>query len=223
MPTTSAPARGRELRDRARAAREVEEPLPRLGPQPVDHLGVDVRDRLRDPLVGTGAPDGRMSLFQLLERHRRLLRRSTHEHTFLAMSDLFSDAAKERLPQVAPLALRLRPQRLEDFVGQEQILGERSALRLAIEQDRVGSMILYGPPGTGKTTLARIVANQTGAALRGALGGLGDRLPGAGGDRPGTGASSARRGSARSSSSTRSTASTRRSRTRCCRPSRRAS
>jgi putative ATPase len=81
------------------------------------------------------------------------------------MSDLFSDAAKERLPQVAPLALRLRPQRLEEFVGQEQILGERSALRLAIEEDRVGSMILYGPPGSGKTTLARIVANQTGAVF----------------------------------------------------------
>ena len=81
------------------------------------------------------------------------------------MSDLFSDAARERLPQVAPLALRLRPQRLEDFVGQQQILGERSALRLAIEEDRVRSMILFGPPGTGKTTLARIVANQTGAAF----------------------------------------------------------
>jgi putative ATPase len=81
------------------------------------------------------------------------------------MGDLFSDAAKERLPQVAPLALRLRPQRLEEFVGQEQILAERSALRLAIEEDRVGSMILYGPPGSGKTTLARIVANQTGAVF----------------------------------------------------------
>jgi putative ATPase len=81
------------------------------------------------------------------------------------MSDLFSDAARERLPQVAPLALRLRPQRLDDFVGQAQILGERSALRLAIEQDRVSSMILYGPPGTGKTTLARIVAHQTGAVF----------------------------------------------------------
>jgi putative ATPase len=66
---------------------------------------------------------------------------------------------------VAPLALRLRPRSLEEFVGQEQVLGEGSALRLAIVEDRVGSTILYGPPGTGKTTLARIVAETTGAAF----------------------------------------------------------
>jgi putative ATPase len=79
------------------------------------------------------------------------------------MSDLFSDAAEQRLPGVAPLALRLRPQSLDEFVGQEHVLGESSALRLAIAEDRVRSAIFYAPPGTGKTTLPRIIARATGA------------------------------------------------------------
>ncbi|HJX49728.1 MAG TPA: replication-associated recombination protein A [Gaiellaceae bacterium] len=79
------------------------------------------------------------------------------------MGDLFSDAASERMGRSAPLAQRLRPRSLDEFVGQEHVLGERSALRLAISEDRVRSSIFYGPPGTGKTTLARIVAMTTGA------------------------------------------------------------
>ena len=81
------------------------------------------------------------------------------------MGDLFSDAADRHAREVAPLAQRLRPESLDEFVGQRHVLGEGSALRLAIEEDRVHSSILYGPPGSGKTTLARIVAASTGAAF----------------------------------------------------------
>ena len=60
-----------------------------------------------------------------------------------------------------PLAARLRPQTLDEFVGQAQLVGEGKVLRRMIENDRVCSMIFWGPPGVGKTTLARIIATQT--------------------------------------------------------------
>ncbi len=64
-----------------------------------------------------------------------------------------------------PLAARLRPRTLEEYVGQTHLLGEGKVLRRLIEQDQVSSMIFWGPPGVGKTTLARIIANRTQAAF----------------------------------------------------------
>src|SRR5919112_4050694 len=61
----------------------------------------------------------------------------------------------------APLAERMRPRTLDEFVGQEALIGLGRPLRRAIEQDRLQSVILWGPPGTGKTTLARLIARVT--------------------------------------------------------------
>lgn len=78
-----------------------------------------------------------------------------------AMDTLFSDMERYKRNLNAPLAVRMRPQTLADYVGQDDAVGEGSWLRRAIKRDALSSVLLYGPAGTGKTTLARIIANTT--------------------------------------------------------------
>ena len=75
-----------------------------------------------------------------------------------------------------PLAVRMRPRTLDEFVGQEKAVGPGTYLRSAIEADKLQSAIFYGPPGTGKTTLARIISTRSGAAFE-ALNAVMDGLP----------------------------------------------
>lgn len=75
--------------------------------------------------------------------------------------DLFTLSMEDKLKRNAPLADRMRPESLSEFVGQDHIIGEGKFLNRSIRADRITSMIFYGPPGTGKTTLARIIANTT--------------------------------------------------------------
>src|SRR5262249_42009115 len=75
--------------------------------------------------------------------------------------DLFGDVRKKNFGRVAPLAVRMRPRSLDEFVGQQHFLGEGKLLRRMLEADRLTSVIFYGPPGTGKTTLAQLIAPYT--------------------------------------------------------------
>src|SRR5277367_3236469 len=75
--------------------------------------------------------------------------------------DLFGDVRKKNMDRVAPLAARMRPKTLEEFVGQEHFLGPGKLLRRMLEADRLTSVLFYGPPGTGKTTLAQLIALST--------------------------------------------------------------
>ncbi len=81
------------------------------------------------------------------------------------MDTLFSASEHNKRMANAPLAVRVRPQSLDEFVGQDKAVGSGSWLRRAIEHDALSSVILYGPAGTGKTTLAHIIANTTHAAF----------------------------------------------------------
>ncbi len=77
------------------------------------------------------------------------------------MEDLFEQQFKKNLKEKAPLADKMRPQDFDGFFGQDKLIGEKSPLRRAIQDDNLSSLILWGPPGSGKTTLARIIAKKT--------------------------------------------------------------
>jgi len=77
------------------------------------------------------------------------------------LKGLFDDQERENLQSAQPLAARMRPRSLDEFVGQSHFLGEGKLLRRMLQADRLSSVIFYGPPGTGKTSLARLIATQT--------------------------------------------------------------
>src|SRR5256714_14017756 len=74
---------------------------------------------------------------------------------------MFGNGRKKNMARVNPLAARMRPRMLDEFVGQQHFLGPGKLLRRMLEADRLTSVIFYGPPGTGKTTLAQLIAVYT--------------------------------------------------------------
>src|SRR5438552_11007360 len=80
--------------------------------------------------------------------------------------DLFRETYDQNLRKAQPLAARMRPRTVEEFVGQEHFFGPGKLLRRLLQADRLGSLIFYGPPGTGKTALAHVIANHTQCAFR---------------------------------------------------------
>src|ERR1700744_4191613 len=80
--------------------------------------------------------------------------------------DLFAASRQKTLDRAAPLAARMRPRSLDEFVGQQHFLGPGKLLRRLLTADRLGSVIFYGPPGTGKTTLAHLLATASHSVFR---------------------------------------------------------
>ncbi len=131
--------------------------------------------RTADSLPGIGLPEAP----PYLDRHPPLChlctRRCVASETI--PMDLFDAGYRDRAAAESPLAARLRPLTLDEFIGQEHILGPGRLLRRAIQADQLSSLIFYGPPGTGKTTLAAVIANTTRSfflTINAVLAGVGD-------------------------------------------------